>query len=232
VERKSTRFWKLSSLVLLLGGALAGCDPSGLALNQGETDTLTASDVKLTSAHLSCDLAILAEESVIRIGQKHDSAMVGDFRAPARSVKLSELPPMFDESFGAAGWETPTRTVSLVTSDGNVVLALDMNEALDAAPVNEMIEKYRGNFGVPSSSVKTEHSEYLFWERQGVRLMLCIYRQKEKPATVTKALGLTTLMDRLRMDAGSAQRDSASAETLLNPRIENNATDGAPSASE
>lgn len=224
MDCKAIRSWTLPKVFVLVAGVVAlgglgGCDVSGFKV-EGEEGrrTVSASDLEVSAIDMASRLSLVGGGASVRLGQKDDSALVGEFQKPERAVNLTELPPGFGDGFQALGWETAERTVSLVSKDGAVVLALDTRGGLDSDRAERIVGDYIRAHGEPTSRVSSESADYWFWQDLGVRLMVCRYRCRQSGETVTAAVGLTVLMDALRMDEASAQRDSVAADALLKGR--------------
>lgn len=204
-------------IVLGLLAALAGCDVTGLAIDgKGAAPQLELDEVHIGRDALTSDLSLMSKESQIRLGQKLNTALVGGFRRPQKGVSLKELPPGVSNEFLGLGWETPERTVSLVGKEDDIVLALDMVNKATKAEVDQIVNRYRLFNGAPHSQVSGSSAEYWFWQDGPVRLMFCAVKLGEGQYRMTSVLGLADVMDRLRMDEGSAQRDMAAAAQISN----------------
>lgn len=195
--------------------ALAGCDVSGLAINgKGGSPQLELDDVQISRDALTSDLSLMSKDSQIRLGQKLNTALVGGFRRPSKGVALKELPPGVSSEFTGLGWETPERTVSLVGKEDDIILALDMLNRATQDEVRQMVSRYRLFNGAPHAEVSSANANYWFWQDGPVRLMVCSVKVAPGYYRVTSVLGLGDVMDRLRMDEGSAQRDVAAAAQI------------------
>jgi len=202
----------LGFLVLV---ALSGCDVAGLAIDgKGTGPQLEVEEVRIDRESLTSNLALLSQDSSIRIGQDLNTVLVGGFRRPNRGVALRELPPGVSADFVGLGWETVERTVSLVAKETDIVLALDMENAVTLEHRDEVVERYQSNFGVPQSEVGDEKAKYWFWGSGPVRVMICSVRVGDGVYRLTSVLGLGDVMDRLRMNADSARQDVGAAAQI------------------
>jgi hypothetical protein len=202
----------LGFLVLV---ALSGCDVAGLAIDgKGSGPELEIQEVRIDRDALTSNLALLSQDSSIRIGQDLNTVLVGGFRKPNRGVTLRELPPGLSGDFVGLGWETPERTVSLVAKETDILMALDMENAVSQDRRDEVAARYLSYFGEPQSEVGTERAKYWFWGNGSVRVMVCAVRVGDGVYRVTSVLGLGTVMDRLRMNADSARQDVGAADQI------------------
>lgn len=206
----------LVPIFLATGLLLAGCDPGQFAVGNGSKgDLLLAEEVTITQSALDSPLALHTQDSLIRVGQNLGSSLIGGFRRPEKGVALHELPPQFSSGFRASGWETPERTVSLVGRDDDVVLALETWTGMKAEKREQLFDRYQRLYGTPEHRVEGPAGEYLFWDDGAVRLMICWVPDAQRGSTVTTVVGLSVLMDRLRMNPEAAQRDLAAATELM-----------------
>ncbi len=202
-------------LGLLVLVALSGCDVAGLAIDgKGTGPQLEVEEVKIDREALTNNLALLSQESSIRIGQDLNTVLVGGFRKPNRGVPLRELPPGVSGDFVGTGWETPERTVSLVAKETDIIMALDMENTVTPEHRDDVVGQYRRTFGDPQSEVGDDKAKYLFWGSGSVRVMICSVRVRDGVYRLTSVLGLGSVMDRLRMDADSARQDVGAAAQI------------------
>lgn len=199
----------ISSLFLM-----GGCDPAQFTLNGTQTETLSSDDVVLSTDALNSNLALVTPQSSVRIGQNLSSSLIGGFRKPDKAVIIKELPPGFGNGFTSTGWESPQRTVSMVGREDDLVLAIDVWDALSQEKMAEHVRRYEEIYGLPDSKVEGSSASYRFWNNGSVRLMICSVPLEKDMYTVTTSLGLAVLMDRLRMNEDSAKRDIASADQI------------------
>lgn len=199
-------------MALMMG---AGCDVSKLAISGPDTKpSVSASDIRLTAEDLSSRLSLNLEDSSVRVGQREDTVLAGPFKKPPRGTFLREMPPGMDDSFSIQGWETFDRTFSAVSKDQSVILAVYTTEAKAVDSFGSTLKDATARFGMPLDNVSTTGAEYVFWEDGTNRLMLCLYKGKGEE-TFTQALGLSRVMDSLRMDPGSARKDAAVSSARL-----------------
>lgn len=202
----------LGSLLLI---CLSGCDVAGLAIEGKEGGTqLEVDEVRIGRESLTSSLALLSEESSIRIGQDLNTVLVGGFRKPKRGITLRELPPGLSGDFVGMGWETPERTVSLVAKETDIVMALDMENSVSADRCDEVVSQYQRIYGSSPLEVGDTKAKYRFWQSGTVRVMICVVQVGNGVYRLTSVLGLSEVMDRLRMDADSARQDVGAAAQI------------------
>ncbi len=217
------RLFRLVPVFLASGLLLAGCDPGQFTVGNGsQGDVLLAEDITITQSALDSPLALHTQNSLIRVGQSLGSCLIGGFRRPDKGVSINELPPQFSTGFRTAGWETPERTVSVVGREDDVVLALETWTSMKPEKRDAHIERYQLIYGLPDHRVVDNAGEYLFWDDGAVRLMICVVPNPQNGFHVTSVVGLSILLDRLRMNPEAAQRDLIVAAELL--RAESEAT--------
>lgn len=208
------RTWQLLA-GLVFGLILSGCDVSALAIDGKEGGSvLEVADVTIDRDALTSNLALMKPNTAIRVGQKLNTALVGDYRKPTRGVTLKELPPGVSADFEGLGWETAERSVNLVGLEEDIILALDLQSKSSAEDREQAIERYKFVYGDSDAIVKGETAEYWFWEDGPVRLMVCSVKVSDSRFRLTSVLGLKSVMDRLRMDQDSATRDVAAARQI------------------
>ncbi|MDI9641451.1 hypothetical protein QPK87_07250 [Kamptonema cortianum] len=195
-------------------------------------ETVTADRVDLTPGALSTHLHLRSGLDRIQIGQNPSSCFVGSYAKPTRATPINELPPGFDEGFDAAGWESISRTVSVVSKDFAIVLAIDIQSELKPEQAKEIEDDYTLRFSGSSTSIKTEKTTYHFWQDRSVRLMMCQYTMPNGKIVLTTALGLNHLMDALRMEPDLAQQDADAAATVFSRNTQPPATNNPADASE
>ncbi|MBX3115523.1 MAG: hypothetical protein KF836_13235 [Fimbriimonadaceae bacterium] len=207
---------RVAHLILLVPMMfIVGCDASQFTVNGVQTETVTADDITIDSDALTSNLALMTPQSSVRLGQKLGASLIGGFRKPDRAVLLKELPPGFGSGFNSVGWESPERTVSMVGREDDLVLALDAWNSISQEKHDDILTRYTFVYGEPTTKIEGRTAKYAFWNSGSVRLMICTVPETKETFTVTTVLGLATLMDRLRMNVDSAQRDVASADQML-----------------
>jgi len=192
-----------------------GCDSAQFSVNGVQTETVTADDITFDNGALTSNLALMTPQSSVRLGQKLGASLIGGFRKPDRAVLLKELPPGFGSGFNSVGWESPERTVSMVGREDDLVLALDAWSSISQEKHDDIISRYIFVYGEPTAKIEKQSATYAFWDSGSVRLMICTVPETKDTFTVTSVLGLVSLMDRLRMNVDSAQRDAAAADEML-----------------
>lgn len=218
VDSRSTKCSRWTSVLVPLVLAIAGCDVTRLAIPASENRPKTTSnEVRLSAADLGSRLALRVDDTEIRVGNLAQDVFQGSFARPPRAVQWHELPPTLDESFGSDGWETPDRSLSLVSKDGSVVMAIYTTQTNAAADFDEATKHYE--YALPTQPLvrKDNNSEYRFWTDGAVTLMLCWF-QDGKASTFSQVIGLSRLMRDLRMDPDSAEQDARTALDLIRKR--------------
>ena len=217
---RSFPFLKIGLLLGLSCLMLGGCAPEELRqINGNEVEPVTSKDVAITSYSMSSKLEMVDGDSVIRVGQLLEDSLRGSYGKPPKATSLTELPPGLDETFEVKGWETYKRTFALVAKEDRVALALDFWEDADASKIRDAETEYELKFGKPDFTVVTDRNSYSFWQDGSVRLMT-LQSEGRNGMSFTVALGLTVLMDHLRMSPDTARNDAARAEQLLSSETE------------
>lgn len=175
-----------------------------------------AGKVPVPNSLAPTDLGILNDGNLLRVGDSLEDANRA-FPAPQDIFGLKELPPGFGTGFRARGYETPREGLGLILVDNRVAVALRRVEDISADAANESLRRYVEEFGDASETVKGARIEYRFWSKEDQRLMVCLAPDRKEPTRfdVTVAVGVSTLMDALRMSYASAREDRAIAEKAL-----------------
>lgn len=208
------RFCKLvksvASVVAVL--VLSGCGSEQLQFSDGtEVELLRPADVSIPSYAASSDLMLDFDGGIVQVGQDIGIPFKGGFAKPVKSTVLSELPPVVDEGFVSRGWETPERHFSVVGKDDRLILAVDHWNSIPADRANGIWQSVIVRVGEPETLIKTEHLQYGFWNDGLLRLMV-VLDSGGSQMRLTQAVGVSTLMDSLRMNSERAREDSAKAE--------------------
>lgn len=175
-----------------------------------------AGKVDVPNSLAPTDLGILNDGAPVRVGDSLEDANRA-FPAPQDIFGLKELPPGFGSGFRARGFETPRDGLGLILVDNRVAVAMRRIEDVSADAAKEAVRRYVAEFGDASESVSGARIEYRFWSKEDQRLMVCTAPDRKEPSRfdVTVAVGVSTLMDALRMSHASAREDRAIAEKAL-----------------
>jgi hypothetical protein len=175
-----------------------------------------AGKVEVPDSLAPTDLGILNDGNLLRVGDSLEDAN-RVFPAPQDIFGLKELPPGFGSGFRARGYETPREGLGLILVDNRVAVAMRRIEDVSADTAKDAVRRYVAEFGEPSESVSGARIEYRFWSKEDQRLMVCTAPDRKEPSRydVTVAVGVSTLMDALRMSYASAREDRAIAEKAL-----------------
>lgn len=213
-SRRLNRF--LTALVWVVGAlALVGCAPEQLTpVGSKQEEPLDATQVRISVDALGSHLRIHSGDTIVGIGQLDETVFRGDFAKPPKATNLTELPPGFDESFSTSGWETFKRNLAGVFKDGRLVLLLDNQDQTAAGEAEGQEAKYERIYGLPTTTASSGSTRYKFWEDGPVRLMTVVSSGADGESFVV-ALGLVSVMDRLRMDPDSARIDALKADEVL-----------------
>lgn len=218
---KST--WLLSTFVIVASVMVSGCSPELISTKPTDgADVLNASDARITDRDQTSRLDMRINGGAVRVGQLAETVFEDGYRRPPKSTLLTELPPGFDAGFTSQGWETPKRHFSVVIADERVVLALDHWDDIETSDAQIALEQTITLNGKPDGEVGKGTVRYYFWNDGNVRLMVVV-DQGEKPTKLTMAIGLSKLLDSLRMDPASAVIDTEKAEKQYAEPPETNA---------
>lgn len=196
---------------------LAGCSktPAPVAKNTPPPIRF-AGKVAVPNSLAPTDLGILNDGTLLRVGDSLEDANRA-FPAPQDIFGLKELPPGFGSGFRARGFETPREGLGLILVDNRVAVAMRRLEDVSVDAAKEAVRRYVAEFGDATESVSGARIEYRFWTKEDQRLMVCTAPDRKETSRfdVTVAVGVSTLMDALRMSHASAREDRAIAERAL-----------------
>lgn len=172
--------------------------------------------VEVPSSLAPTDLGLMGESGSLRVGDSLEEAS-RVFPSPQNAFGLKELPPGFGPTFKARGFETREEGLGLILVDDRVAVAIRREENVNGEKVEEVTKAFVRQFGEPDESVTGARIEYRFWNKEDQRLMLCSAPDREDPThyDMTMAVGVSNLMDALRMSYPMAREDRAMAERAL-----------------
>jgi hypothetical protein len=197
---------------------LVGCADEGPKSSVRKSTFLSTEPVPAPGVLESDDrsLALLAPNGQIKVGMSLDDAEK-IVPAPPNSFALKELPANFAEPYRARGFETYREGFGLILFAEKVAMAMRREEDLNADQVRLIKSRYLDTFGTPNDDKSDKEIGYLFWYREGHRLMVAISPDvtlKDR-YDVTQAMGDAVVMDALRMNSIAAAEDQRVGLELL-----------------
>lgn len=209
-----TRFWRSSSLLALAGLLLSGCAaPEKITLEGEPAEPLPELRVVMPEDRWATRLGLAEGGSLLKVGDEMDRGFEV-FEKPPRATTFSDMPEPFTPPFQADGWETSGAGFGMIGYRGQVAAAMLTYDRTDPSRLDRILEDYRGLFGPEQSVVESVTGSYRFWQEQDQRLAIVGYRDSRGRLTVTVALGLVPVMDRLRLSPEIARQDLDAAERL------------------
>ncbi len=203
--------------ISLLGVLFAGCTNGGAISGQTHDvePVIAAKDVIVPAEGNRKSLALLGEDTYIRVGMDEESAFTGSFKKPEKGVSISQLPPSLDTNFRTKGWEYAGRSFAVISKDNKVVLGLETRDHTSKGDVVDFVNRATKTWGAPAATEIGEQVNYWFWEKDGVRLMMVVSDAPIGGLSFSQAIGVPAVMNVLRMDPASAKIDYPQAETSL-----------------
>lgn len=191
---KINRFFILGVIIFILNGCGQNKKESNV-----EDDSLK---LKLTPSYL----CMLVKNEEIKLGESLDG-VYQKIPKPDKALYLRSLPEVFSPPFKAHGWEKGNDTYAFITCNDLVYLILRTHEQVNKTYIDPILNQYKKAFLTPHKKITGTTGTYWFWENNNQRLMICQTKDINQKLGITVALGNIQLMDRLRMDPFSAQKD-------------------------
>lgn len=159
-------------------------------------------------------LVFMAGEAEIRIGDL-ESESLGKVPRDRGALEINDPVPVTGTDLRTRGWANERRSFSLTTHGSRVVLVLDQRRNVSPATLQAALRQVEAANGPADDYLGGQYTNYRFWQRGPVRLMLVDTLDSIGGRSMAVALGQQTLMDALRMNLTDAQRDQEQAARML-----------------
>lgn len=200
---------------------MVGCRPAGKSGSQKAEPK--------QNVELKLDLpADAAPSDLVMVGDDGELLQVGDstgkayraFPKPPKAFTAVRLPDVLariqDPVLSAEGWSTAEESFGLVLIQERVILATHTLDGVDERQWSQILDRYDRFPFLEAITVGSGKVQYRFYQQEGQRLMLAFATDYRGRRSITVALGLSDLMDTLRMSPSKAEEDFAKATEALN----------------
>ncbi len=208
LARKSIAFSLFASLVLSGCGAptaINAVDPGSsapdLAIERPESPSMG-------------DLAIYVGDKSVQVGD-NEREVLDNLPRPKGAYEFSQDPPIRDDKLTCRGWESSTQSFAGIFKEGRSVLAMMLYERVESGAIEPLLARLRSNFGPETTTISDNATRYLFWDRGNQRLMFCETVTKYDGRVVSVVVGLSSVMQQLRMDPETGKADSEAATRMI-----------------
>jgi len=159
-------------------------------------------------------LALPVGEMRLRIGDLESEAAAKVPRDRG-ALEITDPVPVTGADLRTRGWANERRSFALTTHESRLVLALDYRRNVSSALLQSTLRKLEEDNGPSDEFLGGVYTNYRFWDRGRVRLMIVDTLDSVGGRSMTVALGDSTLMNALRMNLDDARRDQEQAARLL-----------------
>ena len=227
---RNTKSFRLAISALPVLVIVAGCSsPSQQASDQAEAPTgPPIVNLPYDDTVVAGDLALIKDGRRLSVGDPRSNPL-RVFKSPSGSYEIRSLPSVFGEKFSVVAWESNDRSFGaiLYTRDETdpefhdepdsprVVQAMITRDGVDDQIIVDTFMEYRDRFGPPDWRSVGEDVAYWIWEKRDRVLMINKATEASGTVSLTVAVGVKEVMDRLRMSESAAKRDAETAEELL-----------------
>lgn len=220
---RSTKFSRLTS-ILWLGLLAIGCGsspapeatPTVGTANQPSPQSFTVGAIPVVTDN---SLALSIDGRKIRPGDDDSDALLQSGR-PKAAFDLRDPAPFPGTDLRARGWESDSESFAVLAKEGKVMAAVYSLERATRQDVEAMLADLERANGAAQQFTAGTYTNYRFWYREGVRLMLCDTLDSKSKLSATMAVGESNVMTGLRMDPASAEKDMAEAHRILRQVLE------------
>lgn len=202
--------WSISGWGLLV--ALTGC---GVPL----PNAMNGAAVPKPDLSRQTPLAMQGDHGPVKVGMSSSEALAA-FQEPQSFFTVSALPPGFDDSYAAKGWDTESGGFGIITHEGKVILANRQYVGLDDRDFSEIVQKNAPR-GIEETFIGGDPVRFWIWDSPAPpqapehRLVISAARMRSGDLNVAVILGVAPIMDALGISESRLRQDQAEATRVL-----------------
>lgn len=224
MHQRVSRATRYCLLAVSAGLLLAGCGSKQKSAEEAEAPSVESPYSSGTRPEVKVVLPRESEMHALSMGRSGRSIRIGDaedrvfsiFVKPNRASDFFEEPPIQGDEYLSRGWQSQAESFGGIFLRGQLILGQYMVEKLPADSIEElMMEVSRDQGDLSYEEVPGKYGRYRFWQSGSDRLMAVVTTDVKGQSSFTLVLGISNVMDALRMNVDGARQDLMSATQLL-----------------